>query len=176
MALIFKIHQHLSLCTNHLCNLESATVIWNPATAFHIQLIERVQHKFIRYIAYKFFNDSTYNIDYNYYERILNLEPLHLRRIINDVKFTAKAFHDIIDGETFLHKYHLHVPSHSSRMKLVFRVGNFKTDLGRFSIMNRLMNNFNKYCNDIDTLTVKSCIKCIVTKAKSKYVIEQLQY
>ena len=66
--------------------LEFCAQVWNPSTATHIQKLEQVQKKFLRYLSFK--SELVYN---NYaYEEIcvhFNFKTLQSRRSITDLFF-----------------------------------------------------------------------------------------
>lgn len=133
--------------------VEYACLIWSPTTTTKVQQLEGIQHRFLRYVAKKFFNDSNEHIDYEYYEATLKLQKLELRRIIIDITHIIKSFNGGVDCSTFLHEFKLQVPRRSSRAHNVFQIPNHN------SVISRLMNNFNKYLNDADALCMKTGVK-----------------
>jgi hypothetical protein len=141
---------YTSLVRSHL---ESATVIWNSLTITQERELEKVQHKFIRFVARKFFSHRGFDIDYALYEKKLNIRPLSLRRLINDVKFVIDSFTGNVDSQTFLHLFNLHIPqARSSRQRTLERLKVFGIINGNSTIFNRLMANYNDTYNDYDTL------------------------
>lgn len=140
---------YTSLVRSHL---ESATVIWNSLSITQERQIEKVQHKFMRFIARKFFDHRGFDIDYSFYERKLNIHPLTLRRLICDVKFVIDSFTDKIDSQSFLHLFKFHVPTaRNSRQRTLDRLRVFSIDT-KATVFNRLMANFNDTYNDHDAL------------------------
>lgn len=137
-------------------SLEYASQIWSPSCKTHIQKLEKVQHKFLRFLARKFDNDDARHIDYTYYETKHKLQPLKLRRIISDIKFTIKCFNGSTDSISFHHCFTLAVPARVTRQHQVFRVNWEKSPVGR------LMTNYNYYCNDVDFLLHQKCTSAIV--------------
>lgn len=147
--------------------LEYASPIWSPTSKVRIKQIESVQHKYLRFMARKYFGDSGDTVDYKLYERKLKLQSLELRRVICDVKTTINSFNGKIDSFTFLHHFKLSVPRLRSRYRQVFLTSSDS------SIFSRLMNNFNSFCNNFDYLDQKSCSKCILAHVESEFVKSQ---
>lgn len=143
--------------------LEYASTIWSPTSNTRIKQLEAVQHKFLRFVARKYFSDTSESIDYRLYERKLKLQSLELRRVLADIKITIKSFNGQIDSFTFLHHFKFSVPRLCSRNRQVFQTSR------NSSIFSRLMNNYNNFCNDVDYLNRKSCTKCIVAHVESKF-------
>lgn len=127
--------------------LEYASPIWSPTATTHIKQIESIQHKFIRFIAKKYFNDTSESVDYKFYERKLNLQSLELRRIHNDINFTIKSFNGKVDSETFINEFGFLVPRFSSRSQKVFQISSTPSAIGR------MKGNFNTFLNDADALS-----------------------
>jgi hypothetical protein len=134
--------------------LEYGTVIWSPYHASRINQIEAVQHIFIRSIARRYFNHTSYDIDYKFYEDKLKLQPLRLRRIINDVAFILKSFNGSVESQTFLHHFNFHIRlPRETRQKIIFEPNYATNETASKSVFNRLMTTFNKYIDDYDALT-----------------------
>lgn len=160
----------VTLYTSHVKSiLEYASPIWSPSTSTKIKQLETVQHKFLRFIAKKFFGDTNERIDYKFYERKLKLQSLELRRTLLDINFTIKSFNGKVDSYTFLNNFCLSVPRQCSRYRQVFNVSSSPT------VISRLSNNFNKYLNDVDALSGKSCKKCVKCHVESKFARESLK-
>lgn len=147
----FKDHKtevtlYKSLARSHL---EYASEIWSSAAECHLQNTEKVQHNFIRYLARKYFGETTYHIDYKHYEKLLKIEPVHQRRLIKDVSFVMKSFNGETDSSSYIHLFNLHAPHRSLRDHTTFRPSSCK------SVTNRLMKSFNDNINDYDSLSNK---------------------
>ena len=138
-------------------HLEYASVIWNPHTKDQQTQLERVQHKFLQYLARRFTDhmDGS-NFDNDDLQQTFNLESLKLRRIFADAKLVLKSFNGQIDSQSFIHQFHFHVPKHNTRASKIFQPHSSRTDVGKFSISNlyddRMMNSFSSYCDDVDLL------------------------
>lgn len=144
--------------------LEYASPVWSPTTTSHIKSIERVQHKFLIFVARKFFNDRSTPLNYSHYEERLKLKSLENRRIIADIKFIINAFKGTIDSSTFLHLFTLHVPSRVTKTKSVFSHNR------RDSCFNRMMTNFNLFVNNFDSLTGHSSLAVALREAELKFL------
>jgi hypothetical protein len=136
---------YTSLVRSHL---EYASTIWCPHTNQQILEIEKIQHRFLRFLSAKFHGrKSDENCDYAETQRKLNLDSLEKRRTLADIKFITKAFNGIIDGRTFIHNMDL-ATSSRTRNTEVFKIHKSRTDTGKFSVCNRLKSKFNTFCGD----------------------------
>ncbi|CRK87851.1 CLUMA_CG001638, isoform A [Clunio marinus] len=126
-------------------NLEYASVIWNPHTATQKLKLERVQHKFLRFVAHKCFGFH-YGEDMAYedIERRARIDNLEFRRTFIDLKFMTKAFNGTVDFNTFNHHFH-YAPIQATRSTTVFKTTTSKTDTGKYSLFNRLMRSYNAF-------------------------------
>jgi hypothetical protein len=151
-------------------NLEYASVIWNPHTANLKTKLERVQRKFLRFVATKCFKLDPEQINYSEIEAQLKLDTLELRRIFADVKFTVKSFNGEIDGQTFLHNFKFSVPN-STRSSNVFHPIASLTDSGNHSVFNRLMKTYNRNYKSTAPLHVRPSDHMLKCNAREKYTL-----
>lgn len=137
-------------------NLEYASIIWNPFTAEQRSQLERVQHKFLRFISGKRLRrrDASDHVDYAQIEKELRLDTLALRRDIADVKFTINTHNGIIDGQTFIHNFRK-AENSKTRANNVFYPVSSRTQTGHNSVFNRLMRTFNNL--DVPEKWLKEC-------------------
>ncbi|CRK87629.1 CLUMA_CG001425, isoform A [Clunio marinus] len=75
-------------------------------------------------------------------EQRLRIDSLDLRRAFADVKFLTKSFNGQIDSLTYLHHFSFALQQ-PTRNNDVFRTTASRTDVGKFSVANRLMSTFN---------------------------------
>lgn len=88
----------------------------------HINALERVQKKFLRYIGYKLSIPSD-TLDYNEVMKILNMKSLHERRIIYDRLFIFKLLNNYIVCPELLGFININVPARILRETNVFFIG-----------------------------------------------------
>ncbi|CRK86560.1 CLUMA_CG000247, isoform A [Clunio marinus] len=130
-------------------NIEYASVIWNPYnTQLQTNKLESIQHKFLRFLAFKCLNKKDDSLNYSEIEKRFKMDNLELRRKIADVKFTTKSFNNIMDSQSYLHHFKFSPLNSITRKNDVFKTTGSKTDVGKFSLFNRLMNTFNKLQNN----------------------------
>jgi hypothetical protein len=116
-------------------NVEYAAVIWNPFTACQKLQVERVQHRFLKFISAKCFGrKANEEVNYAATEKRLNLETLESRRSIADIKFVVKSFHGEFDGQTYLHNFERATET-ATRSNNVFKIRTSRTDIGKHSVV-----------------------------------------
>jgi hypothetical protein len=81
--------------------------------------------------------------------KILGIDSLE-KRIMTDLKVVAKTWTGRIDCETFIHNFNINVPLRRTRGSDTFRLHSFRTEVGRHSVFNRMMSDFDFYCVDAD--------------------------
>jgi hypothetical protein len=140
-------------------NLEYASHIWaSEHNKQQIKKIEAVQHKFLIYMARRFYKEKGYQIDYEHYEKLLRLDGLELRRVVSDICFVKKSFSGKVDSSSFVHLFRFHIPPRGTRFKQLF------SPVGLYSVFDRLMRSFNKFCNDSDELFESSGLESLKKK------------
>ena len=78
--------------------LEFSSCIWSPYYEIHKHSLESVQHKFLRFLAFKFdVPFDKFNCDYRALESKFEIAPLELRRIYFDLKLLYKCLNSMID-------------------------------------------------------------------------------
>ena len=101
--------------------LEYCSQIWNPSARVHINKLERIQRKYLKYICYK---TRTMYHDYSYESLCdhFNLKTLQSRRSISDLTFLNKLMNNNIDSNYLTSQVHLRVPRRILRDKPTFHV------------------------------------------------------
>ncbi|KAL1447933.1 hypothetical protein WDU94_000586 [Cyamophila willieti] len=149
--------------------LDYASIIWSPYYACHITTLERVQHKFLRMLAYK----SGSRVDDHNYEPIqqkFNIIDLESRRQLNDLIFFKK----IIDGNIFLpellndiqFRSNSRYSSHNKRR--LFYVKVCKTNIHKYSPFNRFQILWNALSDEDVELDIFSESEAILRKKAKK--------
>lgn len=77
--------------------LEYGSPIWSPYTNSTIEIIERVQKRFLRFVAYKLIITINQH-DYTSIRSLLNLPSLASRRDSADISFLYKLINNHIDA------------------------------------------------------------------------------
>lgn len=151
-----------------LPTLEYAAVVWSPFYAVHISQLERVQHKFLRYIGYKLGIPSI-DIDYPTLLDRCNLKPLQVRRSVIDMTVFGKLVRGQLDCPSLLSEVKILVPQVNTRSQTLFAVDFSPTNYLYHCPMSRLPRVANLLLQthpDLDMFnspisTIKKCISAI---------------
>jgi hypothetical protein len=129
--------------------LEFATPIWSPCYAIHINKLERVQKKFLRYINYVL-GIPIDLIDYDCLRTHTNLAPLQDRRIFFDVIFLYKIINSVYDEPELLNKICIRIPTRTTRNTDTFHVDTHASNYIRNTVMPRVHILANRYLGSIN--------------------------
>ena len=129
------------------------SVIWNPHYDVHTTRIERIQNRFLRFLAFK---THTTIENHNYHPirtqyRILSLAN---RRTVADLCILYKLVNSIMDSPYPLSKINFRVPNRCLRNSDLFSVPYSRTNTGQHSPLLRMQHAFNLYCSDLDIFSV----------------------
>lgn len=136
--------------------LEYGSIIWSPYTLSEINDIEKIQHKFLRFIFFSRggnLRENNYFVDYNNLMEMLNLETLELRRLKKDLIFLYKVLHGMTNTPELLQLFPLNIPSHLTRHFNLFHTDHHQRHYlynNPIDRLKRLANN-----NDIDIFNCK---------------------
>lgn len=122
-------------CSLVRTHLEYASSVWNPHYTNHINMIERVQRKFLHYINYKIFNNEEFH--YDALCQRLNLQPLSLRRRHSDLRLFFKVTNSLIDCPTLVSEVGFHAPTRTTRNRQLFNIPSHRTNYGANSFISR---------------------------------------
>jgi hypothetical protein len=126
--------------------LEYCSIIWSPYYIKYVQIIEKVQHKFLRIIAYKFHLNGI-NGDLNELMECINLTSLHLRRKQSAIIFLYCILNNHVNSSTLLSLVSLRVPSISSRSTSLFTIPFLRNNYSFFLPLFRAMRDSNANSN-----------------------------
>lgn len=125
---------YFSLVRSHL---EYCSSVWNPHYAVHVNKIEQIQHKFLRYAAYKLHIPSE-RIDYAVLESSLGMNTLSSRRRQHDAKLLFNLINYRSHDPQLLEKINFHVPPCNTRNTYLFAQPFHRTNYGYNSPVARL--------------------------------------
>lgn len=132
-------------------NLEYASAVWSPTYASHVYSLEKVQNKFLRFIAYKL-NLPTENLSLKEIRSISGLPELQTRRNIADIVMLYKILNSYIDCPSLLFQIGIHVPPRESRNIQTFALAHHRCNYGMHSPISRIVHTGNN--TDIDFFNI----------------------
>ena len=94
--------------------LEYCSTIWAGAAKTHLVRVERVQHRFLMWLA-SHTAQRCPSLDYAQLLSFYDVRPLRARRVQKDVLFLVKIFRGLISSAYLLECFSLHVPSRNTR-------------------------------------------------------------
>lgn len=128
------------------------SLIWRPQTVYLQYNLEKLNHKFLRYSAYKIGKPmSPLSHDYSEIQQLLNIPTVESSMERSDVLFAYKIFTNQIDCPEILCKFNFHVPSRPLRLNdQYFYLSNEQLHSSKFSPITKLSLVCNKYSEWLD--------------------------
>jgi len=103
--------------------VEYASMVWDPYQLNHCILLERIQHRFLRYMSFKLGKPMKFtDHNYDYLLADLNLMTLANKKIYLSLSFLHKILNGAIDCPELLERIRLHVPARPLRFKPLFHL------------------------------------------------------
>lgn len=146
--------------------IEYGATIWNPIYNVHSESIERIQRKFIKYLAFKV--DRHYP-EQGYPNNLLlarfNMQSLKVRRMMNILIFLYKLVNYLIDCPILLAKINFRIPRLEVRQRLLFYCPTSRTNVAQKSPIYNGMELYNALSDrcDIFNSSLNNYIKIIKT-------------
>lgn len=131
--------------------LEYASLVWTPHYNVHVNDLESVQRKFLKFMYFK--SEGTYPAIGFPQDDLLDryaLISLRCRRECISQIFLFKIINNIIDAPQLLSKLSFNIPRTMSRHSNVFYLATPRTNILKFSPIYVICDNHNAICGDID--------------------------
>lgn len=161
---LFEIRSLFLLFTSLVrSKLEYGCVVWNPGYAVHVDNLEKIQRRFLKYVSFKI--DGIYpirGIPNEYYLNRFHVNSLEGRRVYLGVLFLRKIICFEIDCPYLLASVDLHVPRLPVRNISTFYLPFPRTNVLRFSPLFRICQDF---CNFQHVLDIFNCTQLDVRRA-----------
>ena len=131
--------------------LEYCAVIWNHFNLKHINELELVQNRLLRYTYYKRYN-APCPIGYSVHalKETFLLKSLEIRRSIFSIVFIYKLFNNKIDFPSLLQQINFYVPCNRFRANLLFQTPRMRTVHGSNSFLPRSLRLLNVLNDKVD--------------------------
>ena len=154
--------------------LEYGTIVWSGAAKTHLKRLERVQHKFLIWLATRARGtNGLTSLEYRDLLSFFNVQSLEARRAQFDLMYLRNIFSGRIDSSFLLGCFQLHVPRRPTRNVSLFsepfaRVASVKT--GMFTRLAKEANDFIRQNPQVDFFsdtfnTFKTSVVAHVTRA-----------
>ncbi|KAL1448212.1 hypothetical protein WDU94_000011 [Cyamophila willieti] len=125
--------------------LEYASSVWAPHETKYKNLIESVQHRFLRSLAFK--QGKSMSITDHDYDEIMKknkIPTLQHRRDINDIFFVYKVLNNLTFLPELLEDFTFRVNSRNTRNKTLFIEKTSRTKYSQYKPFNRLVRLLNQ--------------------------------
>lgn len=123
--------------------LEYAPLIWNHNNIGHNDQLDKVQNKALRFICHKCNIQRTPHSGYDNILKLLNLEPLNVRRHLSYNTFLTKLLNNEIDDSFILSQLNFKVNSHYTRNNHLFYIRHSSKKFTSYDPINILMSSGN---------------------------------
>lgn len=131
--------------------VEYASIIWCPHYNIHVQNIERVQRRFLKYLSFK--DDNLYPpIGFPHKELLSrhSFDALENRRIIAQLVFLRNLITNDIDSEEILSQLNFSTPHVILRQSPTFNLQTPRINVMKFSPLHQICNNYNSVQTKFD--------------------------
>ena len=132
--------------------VEYCSVIWGGAAKCHLVRVERVQHKFLMWLARHTVNDGT-SLAYADLLSSFHVSHLGARRAQCDILFLCKVFKGFISSSHLLESFKMHVSARRTRITPLYDVPFARVNTmacGLFVRIPRSANHFLEYSSKSD--------------------------
>lgn len=144
--------------------LEYASLVWCPIYSVHINNIEIVQRRFLKFLIYtvdRIYPERGY--DYQLMLNRFDFISLQRRRFVIGIKFLHKLLNNAVDCPWLLARINFNVPRPISRYHCSFYCSRSKTNLMIKSPINMLCSNFNSIDSNLLDIHFNSIHEIIIT-------------
>ena len=131
--------------------LEYGDLIWHPHYDIYINLLERVQRRFLKVLACKV--DGVYpmrGIAHSVLTSRFDKQTLGHRRLLSSLTFLYNLLHNTVDAPILLYMLHFQIPRQNLRINQTFYCNNARTNTLVKSPMYVMSDNFNKIAHLCD--------------------------
>lgn len=137
--------------------IEYASVVWSPYYQSHVNRLERVQRRFLKYLSFKL--DARYpeiGIPERELLRRHSVCSLEDRRTVSQLKFLHNILHNKVDCSDILNQLNFLVSRAAARQADTFYVPTPRTNICKFSPISRMCNAYNAHQERFDIFNCSS--------------------
>lgn len=146
-------------------HLEYASQVWTPYYQIHINRLESVQRKFIRFALKGLPWSDPYNLPpYEHRIKLLQIQPLSQRRINNDIIFIHQLITGVIDAPDLLCcvSFNYRGGNHNIRSLELMHIPQHRTNYGMHEPFTRMCKLLNLNSNIFDFNISKNSLKHVL--------------
>ena len=129
--------------------LEYGCVIWGGAAKSHVERLERVQHKFLMWMATRSRQTVTHSLAYEELMRSFSIPSLKARRLQYDLVFLRNIYRGQVDSPFLLSCFPLHIPGRATRCLSLFQTAYARVNTVKSGIFNRLSEEMNCFLRQV---------------------------
>ncbi|XP_043481775.1 uncharacterized protein LOC122510891 isoform X1 [Leptopilina heterotoma] len=127
-----------------------ASIAWRPYYDVHIDRLEKIQNRFLRFLAYKAnVNHDFYSHEYGMLRSHFRIQDLSTRFLYSDLLFLYKTVNGIFICPELLELINFYIPSRNlRRVSGLFKLGYHRTEYGENSPIHRICKAANLLANN----------------------------
>ena len=139
--------------------LEFGCVVWAGAAVSHLKRLERVQHKFLIWLA-RYSDKRSDNLDYLALLLHFNVRSIKSRFVQYDLMFLFHIHHAKLDSAVLLSTFGLSVPSRRTRNSVLWNVPRGRVNTVQRSLFVRVPSVCNSFLNCDSNVDFFTCTVC----------------
>lgn len=140
--------------------LEYCSEVWSPNYSNGVERIESVQRRFLRFALRRLpWRDPFRLPSYENRCRLIDLEPLHVRRNTARALFIADSLQGRLDCPTILEQININVAPRTLRNNLMLRLPLRRTNYSMHGAINGLQRTFNRIASEFDFGTPRRTLR-----------------
>ena len=148
--------------------LEYASIVWSPHERCHIERLEAVQRKYLKFLHFKKYGVyPERGCSHQELLQLMQIPSLKLRRRAQDLCFLRGLVNGTTDSSFLLERLNFYIPRQNSKLKFTFYVEAARKDYYKLAPINRICEESNRIREDIDLFhtTNKNIMKCILSES-----------
>ena len=150
----------LCTCYAHVRSiLEFGCVVWAGAAVSHLKRLERVQHKFLMWLA-RCSDKRSDNLDYMALRTHFSVRSIKSRFVQYDLMFLFHIHHARLDSTVLLGTFGLNVPSRVTRNSVLWHVPRARVNVVQRSLFTRTPSTCNSFLKSDSTVDFFACTSC----------------
>ena len=154
-----NLHHKTMLCTYYAhvrSILEFGCVVWAGAAVSHLKRLERVQHKFLMWLA-RYSDKRTDNLDYSFLLLHFNVRSMKSRFVQYDLMFLYHIHHARLDSAVLLGAFGLSVPGRATRNHVLWHVPRARVNTVQRSLFARVPSTCNSFLHRDSAVDIFTC-------------------